>query len=297
MLEAFLNLVLAGEHGGEAAGAAAAEHAGEAAAHAAPSAFAQHGGSWLHPIGKLIGICHEHHNCWVLVAIGIAVALSGFFVIATRRMETVPGRLQNAAEWIVEGFNNFTRSIIGDRGVKYAPIIGAFFLYIVCMNLIGLIPGMVSPTANPNVTVSLALTAFLIAQGIAVKENGIAGYLNHLAQEPNTMPKFLWLMVPLFFAIHVIGEIAKPISLSMRLLGNIFGEDTVLVALATLGVSIGLPSLFKYLPFQFPIQVLALMTSVIQALVFSALLAVYISLVMPHEHHEEHEGGQHGHAH
>lgn len=289
-----LALLFAGAHH---AAQAAVEHGG---GHEA-SPFAQKEGCWLHPIGALIHLCHGEghhatHNCWLLVAIFVALAIALFVVLASRKMELIPGRMQCALEFIVEGFINFTRGITGERGVKYAPIIGSFFLYILCLNAIGLIPGMVSPTANPNVTIALALTAFLIAQGIAVKELGPGGYLSHLAQEPKTLPVFLWPLVPLFFAIHVIGEIAKPISLSMRLLGNIFGEDTVLVALAGLAATLGLPSVLRYLPFQFPIQVLAILTSVIQALVFSALLAVYISLGLPHEHHDE-EHGEAAHAH
>ncbi len=307
LLFAHTSLVLASEgagHGpqnGEAHGTAQADK----------SPFAQEHGCWLDPVGAAIGLCRpkeHHHNCWAVIAWLVALGLIGFAMLSSRNMKLIPSGAQNLLEMIVEGLTNFSKSIIGEsKGPKYAPLIGTFFLYIFSLNVIGLIPGLVSPTANPNVTIALALTAFLIAQGVAIHENGVLGQLNHLANEPGkliasfpgVMKAFAVLMIPLLFTIHVVGELAKPISLSMRLLGNIFGEDMVLVKLATLGSMLGLPSVLKYLPFQFPIQCLALMTSVIQALVFSALLAVYISMSLPHEHHDEHDEahGEAAHAH
>ena len=141
---------------------------------------------------------------------------------------------------------------------------------------------------------ALALTVFVYAQYVGLRGLGLVGYLDHLMGSPRNLTG--WLLVPLMLPIHVMGELAKPISLSCRLFGNIFGEDMLLVAFATLGISV---LAWSHLPFGLPLQVpfllLALLTSTLQALVFMVLSTIYILLMLPHDEHEHEGEAQHAH--
>jgi F-type H+-transporting ATPase subunit a len=197
--------------------------------------------------------------------------------LASRNAKMIPSGLQNLVETLVEGLQDFIVGILGPKhGPRFLPFLGTLFLYILAMNLFGLIPFMHSATANLNVTVALALTVFVYVQFIGFKELG-----------------------PLGWADHMLGELAKPISLSCRLFGNIFGEDMLLVAFASLGISM-LP--FQQVPFGVPMQAifypLVLLGGFLQAMVFTVLSTIYILLMLPHEHHDEHgheEAAHHAH--
>lgn len=231
---------------------------------------------------------HQYHlgdipNPWLLFsnAILVSLVMVAFGLAATRKLASIPRRWQqNMGEWIVEIFVNFTRGVIGPGGEKYAPFIGTLFFFIYLSNLIGLIPGLHSPTSNLGTNLILGIIVFLYVQFLGIKNNGLLGYLGHFA---GPMPA----VAPLLFVIEVISELAKPLTLAMRLFGNIFGEDTVIVAFAALGVAV-LPA-FPVIPIQFPLLLLALMTTFVQALVFALLATIYIALMSPHvEPHGEH---------
>ncbi|TMQ70706.1 MAG: F0F1 ATP synthase subunit A [Candidatus Eisenbacteria bacterium] len=209
--------------------------------------------------------------------------------LASRNAQMIPRPFQNAVEYLVESLNDFIVGILGpEHGPRYVPFLGTLFVYILAMNLFGLIPFMDSPTSSLNVTVGLALVVFVYSQYIGIKELGIVGYLDHLAGNPRT--PISWGLVPLMLPIHVMGELAKPISLSCRLFGNVFGEDMLLVAFVTLGISV---LSFVHspigLPLQLPFLFLALLTSTLQALVFTVLSTIYFLLMLPHGDHGEHE--------
>jgi len=150
------------------------------------------------------------------------------------------------------------------------------------MNLMGLVPGGHSPSTNINITASLAIMVFLYVQYVGISRNGIVKYLDHLAGSPRDA--LSWSLVVLLFPIHIIGELAKPFSLAVRLFGNITGEDVLVAAF----VGLGLTALsFMHSPVGFPFNVffifLGLLLSTIQALVFSLLSTIYILLMLPHE--------------
>ena len=152
------------------------------------------------------------------------------------------------------------------------------------MNLIGLVPFFKSSTASINTTAALALTVFLYVQYTGIRRLGAWGYIHHLMGSPNDV--VTWVMVPINLPIHLVGELAKPFSLALRLFGNITGEDILIAAFVTLGIM--LMSLFGSpigFPFQIPFIFLALLLSTIQALVFTMLSTIYFSMVMPHEEH------------
>jgi F-type H+-transporting ATPase subunit a len=215
------------------------------------------------------------------------ILLVVFFIWATRKLSRLPvSGLQNFLEYAVGGLLDFFAGIIGPRGVKYLPFVCSFFVFILCLNLLGLIPGLQSPTADLNTTLALALVSIVGVQIIGIKENGLWGYLKHYMGEP------IWL-APLQFPLHVIGELARVMSLSIRLFGNIFGEDTIIIALAALSpfFLIGRQEV-PYIPFQFPMMLFGVFTSLVQALVFSVLTSIYAALML--EGHEEGHGEEHG---
>jgi F-type H+-transporting ATPase subunit a len=155
-----------------------------------------------------------------------------------------------------------------------------------------------SPTATLINNASIALCVFLYVQYTGIRRNGIGGYFHHLAGSPKDVVG--WCLSPLMFLLEVVGELIKPMSLSLRLFGNIFGEDTLLAVFALLGVvviafipGIGdqwwMPGVPLHLPFLF----LSMLLGLIQALVFSLLTAVYITLMLPHEHHDDEHAAAH----
>ncbi len=284
----------AGEHVAGAEHAAAGEHAAEGEGEAGPKKFdtifgimakATHGT----PIGHFI---HGYEP--VLYSMLVALILCAIMIAAAGSKSRVPGGLANLVESLVEYLYDFVCGILGPKyGPKFVPFLGTLFLYIWFMNLFGIIPLMESPTSNLNVTFGLALTVVVFVQFTAIKELGLFGWVHHLAGSPRSPIE--WMLVPLMLPIHVIGELAKPVSLSCRLFGNIFGEDMLLVGFASLGITM-LSAL--HLPFGVPLHFiflfLALMTSTIQALVFTMLSTVYFLLMLPHDDHG-HEHGEEAH--
>lgn len=226
----------------------------------------------------------------VIYSMFVALIISVIAISVANNWQMIPGPLQALVETWVEHAWNFFCGILGPKyGPRFVPFLGTLFVYIYMMNIFGLIPFMHSPTANLNVTVAMALTVFVYVQFTAFRELGVLGWLDHMAGSPRDMVG--WILVPLMMPVHLIGEIAKPISLSCRLFGNIFGEDMLLVGFATLGVS-ALSAL--HLPFGLPLQVpfmflAALITSPVQALVFTMLSTIYFLLMLPHDHDHGHE--------
>jgi F-type H+-transporting ATPase subunit a len=218
-----------------------------------------------------------------------ALALLLFAISATRNMQRRPGRLQNLAEIIYEFFDNLAISVVGEHGRKYVPLAGTIFLFVLFSNLMGLIPPGIAPTASLNTTIALALVVILYVQYEGIRARGLLGYLKHFARV-GEVP--LWL-APLLFVIEVISEIAKPVSLSIRLYANMFGKEQVVMALIAIFAVPLLQKLYLPLPIHFPVLLLGLLVAFVQAFVFSILTLIY--LAMATEHHEEAHGA-HAHA-
>jgi F-type H+-transporting ATPase subunit a len=217
-------------------------------------------------------------NILLAIFLGVVAGKAG------RAREMIPGRLQNVVEFAVESLYEFVKGILGNEARRYIPFIGTLFFYIWGMNWMGLIPGFKSPTAYLNTTLALAGCTFLYVQYTGITRLGPLGWLHHLAGAPRDAVG--WAMVPLMLPLEIIGEIAKPVSLSLRLFGNVMGEDILLALFATL-VTIGIPMLGLHIgvPLQIPFMFLALLASTIQALVFTLLATIYISQMLPHEEH------------
>lgn len=215
----------------------------------------------------------------------VVLLLALLFILATRKLKKLPeGKGQTLLEFFVGGLIDFFGGILGEHGKKYVPFVGSYFIFILCLNYLGLFPGFQSPTADLNTTLALGVTAVIGVQIIAIKENGLIGYLKHFVGEP------VWLG-PLMFPLHLIGELARATSLSIRLFGNIFGEETVIISLTALGVTAipAIAGVIPWIPIQFPMMLFGLFGGFLQALVFSMLTSIYIVTFLEH-----HESGEHG---
>ncbi len=218
-----------------------------------------------------------------------ALALVAFALAATSNMQKRPGRLQNLAEIIYEFFDNLAVSLVGERGRKYVPLAGTIFLFVLFSNLMGLIPPGVAPTASLNTTIALALIVIIYVQYESIRANGVVGYFKHFARW-GEVPVFV---SPLMFIIEVVSELAKPVSLSVRLYANMFGKEQVTLALITALAVPLFKSAYIPLPIQFPVMMLGLLVAFVQAFVFALLTLIYLALATEHADHH----GEHAHAH
>lgn len=211
----------------------------------------------------------------VIFSLLIVFTISLIAYFASRKPKMIPGRLQNAVEVVVGGLDDFIRGILGERGRKYTPFIGTLFIYILFMNLSGIIPFMKSPTSSWSTTLALALCVFVYVQYTAIRELGFLGYLDHMMGKPRGILAFSVFIPLMMLMLHIVSELVRPISLSLRLRSNIWGDDLLLSVLAGFGLG-GVPLLvFSAL--------LAILAALVQAVVFSLLTTIYFALVLTHE--------------
>lgn len=264
--------------------------------HAKQAGGAQHLPNWVillndyFPNNPVVHWMHQNEYlvfAWLSGLIFLAVTW-----IAMRRPKPVPGQLQNAIEWMVESMEDVCGGLLGTHAKRFLPFIFALFFYILTMNLIGIVPGFMSATSTLDLTLALAIVTFLYVQFWGIRNLGFVGYLDHLAGSPRDA--IGWLMLPVMLPVHILGELAKPVSLSCRLFGNIFGEDTLIVvfvgatalclkaSLTALAVPplLGISALF---------MMLQTLTAIVQALIFALLATVYLYMMLPHESHEHGE--------
>jgi F-type H+-transporting ATPase subunit a len=199
---------------------------------------------------------------WLIMAV-----LLGLGVLASRRVALVPEGAQNVMELLVGGLEEFMVEITGEEGRAFFPYIGTLFLFILLCNLVGLIPGFLSPTSNINTPLSMALCTFVFTHFLGIKFHGVK-YIKHF------LGPIPWL-APLFFPIEIIGHCARVLSLTLRLFGNIMGEDLVLAILLLLAGKFLAP---------LPMMFLAVFTSTVQAFIFTLLAMMYFAGSMEHAH-------------
>ena len=223
---------------------------------------------FLDSILSAMGFEHFAHNyshvthMWLVMLILIVSA-----IMFARGLQLLPKKGQNFFEIMIGGLENFMVEITGPEGKFFFPFIATLFIFILVANLIGLIPGFNSPTANLNTTLAMALCTFVYTHIIGIKFHGIK-YIKHFMGP-------VWWIAPLMFPIELISHIARIMSLSVRLFGNIFGKEMVLSILFMLA---GL-----YLA-PLPIMFLGLLVSFIQALVFMLLATMYFVGAMEEAH-------------
>jgi F-type H+-transporting ATPase subunit a len=212
----------------------------------------------------------RYENILFSLLVGCAVSLLAYF--AGRKKDAVPKRLQAAAELFAGLLDDFVCVIIGPKGRAFTPFIGTLFIYILSMNLLGLIPFMKSSTSSWSTTLALALCVFVYVQYTAFRELGFRGYLDHLAGRPRGVMALSILLPLVMFFLHIVSELVRPLSLSLRLRSNIWGDDMLLAVAANFGIG-GIPLLFFG-------ALLAIIASVVQAIVFCLLTTIYFAFIM-----------------
>ena len=208
---------------------------------------------------------------WLVMGILVVVGALG-----TRALRPVPGPLQNFVEVVIEAFGGLLEQMIGRQGRQFLPFIGTTGLFILTSNLLGNIPGFQPPTANLNTNVALALSVFVYYNYSGIRKHGLLNYLKHFCGP-------VWWLAPLMFPIEFIGHLARPVSLSIRLFGNMFGEESVITILLSL-VWLVMPYLI-WLGIMLP---LSLFTAAVQTFIFIMLSMVYIAGAVEEGHGEEH---------
>jgi F-type H+-transporting ATPase subunit a len=258
----------------------------------------EHFGSWLTPLADALppGL-RSFVDVHLLFAFGVVALLGVLVWRSSRRLTLVPtSGLQSVGEWAYEGLMGLARGILGEEADHYGWIMGSFFIYILFLNLTGLIPGFLSPTARLNTTVALALCSITIAQVVGIQRNGVRYFTRFFICTKGGIPVFPQ-------PLKIIEEVIKPVSLSMRLFGNVLGDDTAIAAFAALGAgaltlifnpgAAGASALmrFGFGPAGLALGVgitgvmiaMAVLVAFIQALVFSLLTGAYILFALEME--------------
>jgi len=236
---------------------AAAEEAGE---------HGEEGSGLVSPVLFHIGpiaISYVIFSAWIVMAVLVIVS-----ILATRNLQLVPRGLQNFMEAIVEALMGLIEQTAGSKGRSFAPVVMTLFLFIITANWMGTLPfyghvkGFQSPNSNLNITASMAVVVFILCQFYAVKTLGVGGFA-----------KELFIPNPL----HILTEITRPVSLSLRLFGNIFAGGVLVHTM--LGIAPFITFIFLGLE---------LFVGAIQALIFTMLALVFLSIANTGHGHDPH---------
>lgn len=217
----------------------------------------------------------------IMFIIACIISVTMIWILKGKLSEDEPGGGQQTLEAAVIALRDMLADIVGPHGLKYFPVVATFAVLIFFSNILGFFPLFKTPTAATSVTFALGISSFVYYNYIGVKENGIFGHLKHFAGP-------IWWISPLIFLIEIIGNLVRPMSLGLRLFGNMFADEAVSENIATIYP----PATYFVLPLLMP---LGLFVALIQTFVFTLLSMVYLSEVShpPHEGHGEHEHTEH----
>jgi len=217
---------------------------------------------------EAIGLGHFAHSNVHVIYMWVVMAILIFFGwLAGKKVELVPGPVQNVFEVLISGLEEFMVGVTGEEGRWLFPLVASIFLFVFIGNLVGMVPGFFPPTANLNTTAALALVVFVFTHVIGVKYHG-AKYYKHFMGP-------VWWMVPIILPIEIIGHFARILSLSFRLFGNMMGHELVLGILFALAGAFFAP---------LPIMALGIFVALVQAFVFFLLSVMYFTGAMEHAH-------------
>jgi F-type H+-transporting ATPase subunit a len=217
---------------------------------------------------EYIGLGHFAHAypqvtyTWLIMLLLIV-----FSLLALKSVKMVPAGGQNFFEMVVSGIENFQVDTMGEHGRSVFPLIATLGIFIFISNALGLIPGFYSPTASLNTTLACALIVFFTTHIIGIKTHGFKYIKQFLGP--------VWWLSPLMLPIEIISHLSRVLSLTLRLFGNIMGEDLVLIILLFLAGKFLAP---------LPMMFLALFTSFVQAFVFALLSMIYLGAAMEEAH-------------
>ncbi len=243
------------------------------------------------PLLHIAGIPDHVLYTWLVMAVLIAVS-----TVASRSVQLVPRGTQNFMEVVLEQFLALLDDVIGHEGRRYLPWIATLGLFILVSNLMGLVPGLMAPTGNLNTTAACAITVFILYHSIGIRKQGFVTYMKHFA---GPVP----LLAPLMFPIELVSHLARPLSLALRLFGNMFGGHILLAIIFLLtgfdglfgwvltgqlmGLLVGTPAGILMIAFTtgflLPLKILV---AFLQAFIFCMLSMLYIAgAVEEAEHH------------
>ena len=209
------------------------------------------------PLFGILDITGEVITMWLIIAV-----LAILSILLGKHLKERPGKFQNVVETGIEYLDNsFTANLGKKRARKYFYFLGSLFIFIIFANYSGLIPGvglskyLKAPTSSLSVTAGLGVCTFFFLQGAGIRAKGIKGYIKHFISP-------IIVMLPLL----ALDEIIKPVSLSLRLFGNIFGEETVM------------EKFYEILPIGAPLVMMALsmLFCALQAIVYTTLVSIYL---------------------
>jgi F-type H+-transporting ATPase subunit a len=247
------------------------------------------------PIFSLPGIPDHVTYTWLVMIVLATVAF-----VASRNVQLVPQGLQNVIEVVLEQLIGMIDDVMGHEGRKYLPLIATLGLFILGGNLLSLVPGMAGPTTNLNTTAACALVVFFAYHWIGIRKQGALTYLKHF------MGPVPLALKPLMFVIEIISHLARPLSLTLRLFGNMVGGHILLAIIfflmglqgligwalsgsglgAIVGGIGGAVMIVFTVGFLYPLK---LLVSFLQAFIFVMLTMLYISGALEEaEHHAEH---------
>jgi len=253
----------------------------------------EHPFTWFNLLPERLQHSIGDHTFFAVVAVLLLIlfAVSARGALARSQDPAVPATelgSRNIAELIVQLIVSQSDAIIGKAGRKYVPFYGTFFFFILTSNLMGLLPGFAPPTANLNTTLGLAIVSFIGYNVIGVREQGM-GYFKHFLGPMTSLPgestvaklafvPLLLISMLFFFILELFSHGFRPVSLSLRLFGNMMGDHEVI------GAFIGLTKLVVPVAF----YVMGTLVSLIQAFVFTLLSMIYVALAISHAHDDEH---------
>jgi F-type H+-transporting ATPase subunit a len=246
------------------------------------------------PILRLPGIPDHVTYTWLAMILLTALAL-----LASRRVALVPRGAQNFLEVVLEQFISMIDDVMGPEGRAYLPLIATLGLFVLTGNLFSIVPGLAIPTSNLNTTAACALVVFISYHYIGIKKQGLGPYLKHFM---GPVPALAPLMIP----IELISHLARPLSLSLRLFGNMTGGHILLaiifflmgldgligwaisgsVAGAVVGGLGGFVMIVFTVGFLYPLKILV---AFLQAFIFVMLTMLYITGAIEHAEHSEHQ--------
>ena len=256
------------------------------------------------PIFHLPGMPDHVTYTWLVMII-----LAGVAFMATRRLELVPRGAQNAMEVVLEQIQGMIDDVMGPQGRPYLPFIATLGLFILTANLMSLVPGLAGPTTNLNTTAACALVVFFAYHAIGLRTQGVVTYIKHFMGP-------VWWLAPLMMPIELISHLARPLSLTLRLFGNMVGGHILLAVIfflmglngligwalhgglagALVGGLSGVIAIVFTVGFLYPLKMLV---SFLQAFIFVMLTMLYIAGAIEHaeEGHDGHAAAHHDSGH
>jgi F-type H+-transporting ATPase subunit a len=197
-------------------------------------------------------------DIWIIIMTWLVIAIIAVIAwLGSHKLSWIPRGWQNLSEMAVEFIDSSVKDSLGKHGVRYSYFFGSLFIFILFANMLGLVPGFASPTRDVSVTMALAILVMIWMQYISIRENGLLNHLKHFVS-PN----------PVFLPLHILELGTRPLTLALRLFGNIFAGE-VLIEKLTETFHILIPSLWL---------VMSIVIGGIQAYIFTVLSLAYTGL-------------------